>query len=64
VDIARRVTGHPIPIKGFSPRLGDPPVLVASSERIKKELGWKPHYADLKTILEKAWGWMLKKERG
>jgi UDP-glucose 4-epimerase len=64
VDIARRVTGHLIPVKESPWRAGDPPVLVAGSERIKKELGWKPHYADLKTILEKAWGWMLKKERG
>jgi UDP-glucose 4-epimerase len=35
-------------------------VLVASSERIKKELGWKTRYDDLKTILETAWGWMKK----
>jgi UDP-glucose 4-epimerase len=60
VDVARRVTNHPIPTKESPRRAGDPPVLVASSERIKKELGWKPHYADLKTILETAWRWMLR----
>jgi UDP-glucose 4-epimerase len=58
VEAARGVTGHPIPTKESPRRTGDPPVLVASSERIKKELGWEPHYADLKTILESAWKWM------
>jgi UDP-glucose-4-epimerase GalE len=60
VDVARMVTNHPIPLHESSRRQGDPPVLVASSERIKKELGWKTRYDDLKTILETAWGWMKK----
>jgi UDP-glucose 4-epimerase len=58
VETVRGVTGHPIPTKESPRRSGDPPVLVASSERIKKELGWKPRYNDLKTIIETAWGWM------
>jgi len=58
VEAARGVTGHPIPAKESPRRPGDPPVLVASSERIKKELGWKPLYNDLKTIIETAWRWM------
>jgi UDP-glucose 4-epimerase len=58
VEAAREVTGHPIPTKESPRRPGDPPVLVASSERIKKELGWKPRYDDLKTIIETAWRWM------
>ena len=58
VDVARMVASHPIPVRESSRRQGDPPVLVASSERIKKELGWKPRYDDLKIILETAWGWM------
>jgi UDP-glucose 4-epimerase len=53
VETARGVTGHPIPIKESPRRAGDPPVLVASSERIKKELGWKPLYDDL-TVIEVA----------
>jgi UDP-glucose 4-epimerase len=57
VDCARTVTNHPIPVRESSRRQGDPPVLVASSERIKKELGWKSHY-DLEAILKTAWGWM------
>ena len=58
VDCARMVASHPIPVRESSRRQGDPPVLVASSERIKKELDWKPRYDDLKIILETAWGWM------
>lgn len=58
VDVARMVASHPIPVRESSRRQGDPPVLVASSERIKKELDWKPRYDDLKTIVETAWGWL------
>jgi UDP-glucose 4-epimerase len=58
VDVARTVTGHPIPVRESSRRQGDPPVLVATSEKIKKELGWKPRYDDLKTIVKTAWEWM------
>jgi UDP-glucose 4-epimerase len=58
IEVAREITGNPIPSKESTRRLGDPPVLVASSERIKKELGWNPRYDDLKKILETAWGWM------
>jgi len=38
-------------------RLGDPAVLVASSEKIKQELGWKPNFADLDAIVASAWQW-------
>jgi UDP-glucose 4-epimerase len=62
VDCARAVTDHPIPVHESPRRLGDPPVLVASSERIKKELGWKPRYDDLKVIIETAWRWQRKKQ--
>jgi UDP-glucose 4-epimerase len=58
VAVARAVTEHPIPVQESPRRQGDPPVLVASSERIKKDLGWKPQYGDLKTIVETAWRWM------
>jgi len=60
VDVARGVTGHPIPTKESPRRPGDPPVLVAGSEKIKKELGWKPRYNDLTTIIKTAWRGMLK----
>ncbi|HWR15745.1 MAG TPA: UDP-glucose 4-epimerase GalE [Terriglobales bacterium] len=57
IDVARRVTGHPIPAKETPRRPGDPAVLVASSDLIKRELGWKPKYADLETIISTAWEW-------
>src|SRR5215472_13647662 len=47
VDTVRRVTGHPIPAREAARRPGDPAVLVASSNSIKRELGWSPRYPDL-----------------
>ncbi len=60
IDVARRVTGHAIPAKETPRRAGDPAVLVASSEKIQKQLGWKPRYADLETIIRTAWEWQQK----
>lgn len=57
IEVARRVTGHPIPEKVESRRAGDPAVLVASSEKAQKELGWKPQFNDLETIISTAWNW-------
>ena len=57
IETVRRVTGHAIPAKDCPRRPGDPAVLVASSEKIKSELGWKPEYADLESIVRSAWEW-------
>ena len=57
VEVARAVTGHPIPVIESPRRAGDPAVLVASSEKIRRELGWQPRFPDLKTIVESAWQW-------
>jgi UDP-glucose 4-epimerase len=57
IEAARRVTGREIPAKIQPRRPGDPPKLVASAERARRVLGWKPRYADLKVILEHAWAW-------
>ena len=57
IDVARRVTGHPIPAQLQPRRAGDPAQLVASSEKAKTVLGWKPQYADLDTIVSTAWAW-------
>jgi len=54
---ACEVTGKEIPTKTVGRRLGDPPVLIASSEKIKKELGWQPKKTDLRTIIQDAWNW-------
>jgi len=57
IETVRRVTGHPIPAKESPRRPGDPAVLVASSEKIKNELGWQPKYPDLESIVRSAWDW-------
>jgi len=57
IETVRRVTAHAIPAKESPRRPGDPAVLVASSEKIKQELGWKPKYADLESIVRSAWEW-------
>ncbi|MFC6080748.1 UDP-glucose 4-epimerase GalE [Sphaerisporangium aureirubrum] len=55
VSACREVTGHPIPANVRERRPGDPAVLVASSDRIQRELGWKPVRTDLYTIIGDAW---------
>jgi UDP-glucose 4-epimerase len=64
IDCARRVTSHPIPAVESPRRAGDPAVLVASSEQIQKDLGWKPRFADLEAIISSAWQWMQKHPQG
>jgi len=58
IAAAREVTGHAIPIEVTARRPGDPPVLVASSDRIRRELGWEPAHPDLRAILASAWSWL------
>jgi len=57
IESARRVTGHPIPVEVQPRRPGDPAVLIASSEKIARELGWKPRYTNLDEIIRSAWVW-------
>jgi len=61
IDSVRRVTGRPIPVEECPRREGDPAVLVASAEKIKRELSWEPQYADLDTIIASAWEWHQKR---
>lgn len=61
IESARRVTGHPIPAEIHPRRLGDPAVLVASSEKAMRELGWKPRYTQLDEIVRTAWAWHQKR---
>jgi len=51
------VTGHPIPARTEARRPGDPAVLVASSEKAKRELGWEPRRTALEDIIASAWTW-------
>lgn len=57
IDIARKVTGHPIPAEIAPRRAGDPAILIASSQKAIDELGWEPKYNDLETIISTAWNW-------
>lgn len=57
IETARDVTGHPIPAVDAPRREGDPARLVASSLRIRDELGWEPKYPDLEDIISSAWDW-------
>ncbi|UKS25716.1 UDP-glucose 4-epimerase GalE [Paenibacillus sp. HWE-109] len=57
IDIARKVTGHAIPAVIEPRRGGDPATLIASSDRARTELGWKPTRDSLEAIIESAWNW-------
>jgi UDP-glucose 4-epimerase len=61
IDCAKRVTGRNIPVKLGARRPGDPAVLIASSGRIMRELGWKPSRQRLDDIVESAWRWMQRR---
>ena len=57
IETAQRVTGASIPVAESPRRLGDAPRLVASSEKIRAELGWTPKHPELKDIISSAWEW-------
>jgi len=57
IDAARRVTGIDIPAEEAPRRAGDPPILVAASERIRAELGWEARKPELETMIADAWSW-------
>jgi UDP-glucose 4-epimerase len=64
IEAAKTVTGRKIDIVEKPRRPGDPPRLIASSERIRRELGWKPQFQSLDVILASAWKWHQKFPRG
>ncbi len=64
IEAARVVTGAPIPVKIGPRRAGDPARLVASSERARHALGWKPRFADLEQIIASAWRWHQRHPNG
>ena len=57
IETARQVTGHSIPAEIGARRAGDPDILIASSETINHDLGWKPRYPELRAIIQSAWNW-------
>lgn len=57
IEAARKVTGHPIPLEEGPRRSGDPALLIASSEKAKKVLGWEPKFTNIEDIIASAWKW-------
>jgi UDP-glucose-4-epimerase GalE len=64
IRTVEEVTGKKVPVKEGPRRPGDPAVLVASSEKIQRELGWRPRFADLRAIVDTAWNWHRSHPRG
>jgi UDP-glucose-4-epimerase GalE len=64
IQAVETITGKKVPVRQGPRRPGDPPVLVASSAKIQRELGWKPNYPDLSSILETAWRWHASHPKG
>jgi UDP-glucose 4-epimerase len=64
VEVARKVTGHAVPAIEAPRRPGDPAILIASSQKIRRELGWQPRFADLETIVKSAWEWQSTHQNG
>ena len=60
VESVRRVTGHGIPVELCARRPGDPAVLVAAADAIRRDLGWQPRYPQLDEIVRSAWDWHKK----
>lgn len=58
IDCAEKIIGRSIPVKVTKRRAGDPPTLIASSEAIKRELGWSPKFQELELIIDSAWAWL------
>ena len=60
IETAKSITKKPLTVVEASRRLGDPAILVASSEQARKVLGWQPQYGDLRDIITHAWAWEMK----
>ncbi len=64
IEAVRKVTGRAVPARAVKRRMGDPPVLVASSRRARRELGWQPHHSKLEEMVADAWAWKLEHPQG
>ncbi len=64
IETCRQITGTAIPAIEKPRRAGDPPRLIAASEKVKAELGWQPNFENIRPIVESAWAWHLKHPHG
>ena len=60
IRTCEEISGKSIVVNEAPRRAGDPPVLVASADKLKRELGWSPKFPDLRSIVETAWDWHRK----
>ena len=64
IDVVRRVSGSALPTRKAPRRAGDPPILVAGIDKMKKLLAWYPRYDDIDIIVRHAWQWEKKLQAG
>jgi UDP-glucose 4-epimerase len=64
IEMCEKVSGRKIPVVEKTRRAGDPPKLIASAEKAIRELGWKPQFPKLETIVGTAWAWHQKHPNG
>jgi UDP-glucose 4-epimerase len=64
IEAVERISGRPVPHSIGPRRAGDPAVLVASNEKLRRDTGWSPRYAGLDEIVRTAWAWRSAHPRG
>jgi UDP-glucose 4-epimerase len=64
IEVARKITGHPIPVEEVERRPGDPDRLISDSTKAKNELGWQPRHDNIHDIVASAWNWRQKFPNG
>ncbi len=64
IEVARELTGHPIPAEVKPRRAGDPARLIASSEKIRTQLGWQPRFPEIREIVRTSWEWFRRNPTG
>jgi len=64
IEAARRITGQPIPVNECPRRAGDAAMLYNDPEKIRRELGWSPRFAEIETIIQTAWNWFRANPNG
>ena len=64
IEACRKITGHKIPVVEKPRRAGDPPRLIAASEKARRDLGWQPKFQNIDAIIDSAWRWHQKFPNG
>ena len=64
IDCCRKVTGKEIAVREKPRRAGDPPRLIAASDKIRRDLGWEPKFQSIEAIVRSAWAWHVRNPAG